>query len=243
MTMHPSSIANTKGSLLDSSLFLRHALSVIACVLVSGAWTPSTYAVPIIYQVDLTVTGRSFTDPAVPTGGGSFQPFPEISDSFTAVKFSIDDSELAVDGNNLLLPLLSFRAEIGGVVWDPNDPTSAFDGFRDSTGLIFSPSMNFDVLGSDIVALAGGVFGVADFPNLGFEISGVLPGQFVAGDIDMNFIDGTYVVSRMQMTVPEPAGVVLVLSGMAALYFGRRRLCRRGGQTASTSQSLVRLCQ
>lgn len=223
MTITSSTNSSIKHSSLNRTRFLRNAFSILTCLLVSNAWISSANAAPIVYQVDLTVTDLSFFDPPVPTAGQSFQPFPEVGDSFTAVKFSIDDSELAVDGNDLLLPLLSFRAEIGGVAWDPNDPTSEFSGYRDSDGLLDSPSMNFDVLGNEIVALAGGVYGGSDFPNLGFEISGALPGEFIAVDADQNFIEGTYDVSRMEMTVPEPAGAVLMLIGMAALYFGRWR--------------------
>jgi hypothetical protein len=128
--------------------------------------------------------------------------------------FSVDDSLLAREGDNLNGPIFHFFLQIGTVVWDQDHP-SDLAGFRqfvegDSTGLVrLASAPSFNIHGGRITALTGGVFGGGDAPFVDFFNVPAL-NTFGANDDSITRLEGTLIVGRSASAVAEPGTLALL---------------------------------
>jgi hypothetical protein len=122
--------------------------------------------------------------------------------------FTIDDSLLALEGDQLLADISNFVLQIGTLVWNQNlkFPGSDFSGFRQNPQT-FASSPGFNVHGGQIVCLTGGVYGAADAPFVDFFCN-----TFHAIDLQNNFIQGALSVALA--SVPEPPAWLLMGLGL-----------------------------
>lgn len=179
---------------------------------------------------------------------------PSTADTFYSGSFVVDDSILGSDGINKAGVVSAFRIDFGSFVWDMNDATSQFAGFRGPDGLGAS-SPGFDVVDGQITNLRGGVFGGADFPFVDFSTSFDLPfgdplcsgqycgngaNRFVASKPGSGFWQAESIAGSMYLTLngnvlpgtqaalglPEPNSLALaLLAGLVGLG-GQRRMRR-----------------
>lgn len=224
------------------------AALALACTISSAA--------PVAY-------GLTFHVQETRVNGGS----PSPADTVYSGTFVVDDSILGSDGINKTGSVSAFRIDFGSFVWDMNDATSQFAGFRGPDGLGAS-SPGFDVVGGQITNLRGGVFGGADFPFVDFSTSYERPlgdplcaglycgngaNRFVASKPGSTFwlpegVAGSMFVTlngsvlpgtQAALGLPEPAGLALFsLAGLAALM--ARHLTaqqRRGAHRTATARS------
>lgn len=178
----------------------------------------SLHATPVSYDVDFLVdTCFSTSAPAFAPGGlEAFAFEPARGDHFHAL-LSLDDAALLSDGEHVAVGLDGFRLEIAGLVWDRDDASSSFRGFR-GPGL-GSVSPVLISAGGALTGLKGGVYGGADYPFVDF-LDG---GNWAAVDLHFNVIRGGMSVAGPVASVPDvPTGWAFAL-GLAAMAALRRR--------------------
>ena len=193
------------------------ALALAALPLSAGR----LHASPVTYQIDFVV-GSAENTYGGPFDAGHIDGFtyqPAIGDVFHAF-VTLDDAALAVDGDHIGVPLDAFRLEIAGLVWDPNDPSSVFWGFRGPNTSALSPILVSS--GGVLTGLKGGVYGGGDVPFVDFFDNG----SYNAYDGD-NAISGGMQPGGPASSVPEPGTPWALGAGVAGLLgFSRRLLLR-----------------
>jgi hypothetical protein len=178
--------------------------------------TAPTMASPVLYSIEFTVdTAANYTygnwrAPSVYDNGGVFSERPERGDNYFAL-IGFDDSLLENDGNLYQVDLNYFRLEIAGIVWDPNDPTSQFWGFR---GLgLGSKSPVLQIQDHELNRIFGDVYGRGDYPFADFWPDN----SFSSVDIGYNVIKGQIQTAVRIPSVPEPNEFVLWFLGIGIL--------------------------
>jgi hypothetical protein len=213
--------------------WLTRKLARVALV-VGGLISLDAMALPVQYQLQFKVTDL-YDHPATP-----LDPSVTIGSLFYG-SFGVDDGLLAVDGLNQAAIVNNLRIDMGNT-WCYNLACvdNVFAGFRGPGGL-GSTSPGFDVAGSEVVNLRGGVYGMQDFPFVDFSfIIGGGPsegcGPYCGNEANrfstVNAL-GAFAGIMTVTTVPEPLPLALFGLGLIALL--GRRLVRRGTPYAAES--------
>ena len=181
-----------------------------------------TAAGQVSYSIELTVlaSGDLF---GVGPGSGieNYHRIPPVGAVYTG-SFSFDGDLLPRDGDNVVVPLSTFRLQIENLVWDKNNPfdplhpatSSLFQGFRAPPIGFTDLSPGLEVRDGLITGLTGGVFSPSDLPNVSF-----FGNAFDSRDPRGIFADGT-----LEVTVPAASPLILLLGGLSACLAIKRKV-------------------
>lgn len=159
-----------------------------------------------------TVTQQNPVDPNL-SGKSSFGTIQvgEVWGGF----FSVDDSELAVDGINSTAEAVNFSLTFGKARYSTSADNLTLAGFRNGLSLgAAGPGLVIE--NSSITDLLGGVYGLSDVPFIDFSGLAVPTGHFAAYD-GFTRVTGTLGVFRLDPhPAPEPGSLALLALAMAA---------------------------
>lgn len=191
----------------------------------------ATYATPVVYNMTLEIdTVHTSASSPVYQSGNRYHGH-----------FAVDDAVLAQDGLNRIGSLTAFVMTIEDYVWDINDPTSEFDGFRGPDSCFSgSPPLaaclganapGFDVANGEIVNLRGGVHGRQDTPFIDMSFGSPRATWTSLGSHRPNASYGRFsgflTVSRAAAPVPEPSSLLAGLCLALLMAIKHRVRARR----------------
>jgi len=193
-----------------------------ACLLISLLGTARAGLV----RYDLTLTIESIDapngcaeNPLAIEFGSVFGCSLAVGDAFQG-GFSVDSSILAIDGPTNSAAIFDFFLPFGAAYYSTGADNKSLLGFRNPA--LGASAPGFLIEGGQVVDLIGGLYGVGDYPFIDF--SGFLLGNRFNANDNVVQAQGALAIA----TVPLPSALVLMLTGLgamwlAALYRGRHR--------------------
>lgn len=194
-------------------------------ILLSLGFANVGHGIPIRYVATFTVDSGFNTSALLDL---QTPPFPGAQ---YYAYITVDDSFLSSGTGIVPVRPLSFIAQVGDTIWDMNDRSSEFVGFRgecpdrpDIWGC-FSPNLGFGMENGQPTQLYGGVYGISDLPFIDFRgerfnswsYFSCLPEHCVPNRRGVALY-GTISITAL----PEPATLALLLACIGAIAVTRR---------------------